>query len=312
MEKEFQTIDIDTHIFEVPVKTIITIEDLELFKKSPTFNEIIGFIMALQKSVEGATCKEAVPSEYLVKIDDLLAKLSAYADEVKPLTQPMRFGNKAFKIWLDKVKDNFSELMNPLLPTKYKKAEVELKEYFIDCFGSYDRIDYGTGHELNFIAFLYILVKCGLIKKADFKSLILKTFMNYNKLIRKLLDIYVLEPAGSHGVWGIDDYIFLPFLFGASQLLKSSLTPQSIREDALQLKYEEEYMYFSCVRYIRSVKKSVPFSEGSPLLYDISGAPSWTKVSRGMVKMYCAEVMQKHPIIKHMRFGSILKFVPKK
>jgi serine/threonine-protein phosphatase 2A activator len=90
----------------------------------------------------------------------------------------------------------------------------------------------------------------------------------------------MLEPAGSHGVWGLDDYHFIPFLLGASELIdnKNILTPDYIHKEDIVNEYSDEYMYLHCIKFIGIAKKG-PFHEHSPMLNDISGAASWTKVT---------------------------------
>ena len=62
------------------------------------------------------------------------------------------------------------------------------------------------------------LVKVGAVQKEDYAFLVLGVFWRYILVMRYLQSTYWLEPAGSHGVWGLDDYQFLPFLWGAGQL----------------------------------------------------------------------------------------------
>lgn len=64
-------------------------------------------------------------------------------------------------------------------------------------------------------------------------------------------------------------------------------------------------MYINCINFIKKVKKGVPFGNSSPYLNDISSAASWTKVAKGLVKMYKVEVFSKFPVMKHLRFGEL-------
>lgn len=115
-----------------------------------------------------------------------------------------------------------------------KRARIiyHLTRYLLQSWGDIRRLDYGTGHEMNFMCFLLAMSQCGVFRyedDQDAQRLIGIVFAQYVQLMRKLQTTYWLEPAGSRGVWGLDDYSFLPFLFGSAQLMgHKHIKPKSV------------------------------------------------------------------------------------
>lgn len=130
-------------------------------------------------------------------------------------------------------------------------------------------------------------------------------------MARKLQVVYNMEPAGSHGVWSLDDFQFLPFIFGSSQLANHKrLGPNSFVDPSQVEAYHAEYMFMGCIKFILQVKTG-PFAEHSNQLWNISSVPSWSKVNGGLLKMYTAEVLDKFPVVQHVLFGSFISINPK-
>lgn len=147
----------------------------------------------------------------------LIDTLESWIADFPPLESPQRFGNRAFADWLGKLEAEAPRLMVNFLPEHLESsssAAEELSVYFALGFGNGTRIDYGSGHELAFVAWLACLRILGVLKESDMKDIVLCIFNRYLRLIRKLQETYRLEPAGSHGVWGLDDFQFLSYYWG--------------------------------------------------------------------------------------------------
>ena len=178
--------------FHNPLRAIFDENDLEEFKRSQSFKDILNFVKACSESVIGIAIPNS-SSESNIVISDVVQKcrsfmilLASLIDEIPPLHQPMRYGNKAFRDWHARLILESEDFLCDILPVELKDAKVELAAYLHQSFGNETRIDYGTGHELSLVIFYLCLYKLKVLTEKDFPAIICIGFASYIKLMRKL------------------------------------------------------------------------------------------------------------------------------
>lgn len=334
-----------SHAFSKPVKRIHDGADVSFFLTSSAYRDIMTFMLHLNHAMiprkvvlDGKDQIRGWPlgstdvhySSSVLKIRSLLSDLGSLVAEAPPDTGPRRFGNVSFRKWYKSVEAKVTGLLTLHLDHDLLPALPELEQYLLGSFGSPQRLDYGTGHELSFLAFLGCLWKIGFFEAGatgseenEERAIVIGIFQDYLDLIRKVIKLYTLEPAGSHGVWGLDDNSFLPYVFGSAQYcpvitdgddtpvegsLFGSPEASSISNAKVLSVQRERNLYFSAVGFITDIKTG-PFWEHSPMLFDISGVrDGWGKINKGMIKMYNAEVLGKFPVVQHFPFGSLFRY----
>ncbi|GAB5361897.1 hypothetical protein AAMO2058_000752200 [Amorphochlora amoebiformis] len=291
--------------FIVPEKKLKNPMHLARFKTSVTNQRILNMISVVSDEIRGvgmSKVEEKNASKPIQSLCKALENMLAWMKDFPPIQQPMRFGNKAFRQWHKRLTENVESIVEEILGEVTKSgAAKEISTYLRISFGNPTRIDYGTGHELNFIAFLSCLEYVGVVKlPEDGKYIALAVFQRYIVLMRALQTVYWLEPAGSKGVWGLDDYNFIPLLWGAAQHISArgdktltalqELKPSDIHKKEYKDSMKNESLYFDAVGFVCSVKTG-QIAEHSPIINDIR---------------YVGEVLNKFPIMQHFHFGSIL------
>lgn len=182
------------HPFTKPSKRINEGVDVESFLVSRAYHDIGVFIMQLNR----AMCPRKIPGpgrresartwtldtlsekdlpESVKGVREMLKRAGEMVEEAPPDTGPRRFGNVSFRRWWEILEARIDGLMDECIakevlefPAKREGegeevgAKEEVKAYLLGSFGSEQRLDYGTGHELSFLAFLGCLWKLGAFK----------------------------------------------------------------------------------------------------------------------------------------------------
>lgn len=304
--------------FEEPRKRINEGQDVSFFLTTKAYTDILTFLLQLNTAMfprkadaSPVTVGQDV-SEAVMGIASMIQELSSIVDEAPPDPGPRRFGNVAFKKWFEMAESRSEELMTKHLPqdvtsnVQWKATEhsehspmIELKAYLMGSFGSSQRLDYGSGHELSFLAFLACIWKLRGFQSgasdAEQRNIVTYILMPYFDLVRRLIKMYSLEPAGSHGVWGLDDHSFIPYIFGSAQLspaisdilhippegsLATAPDPADVVKADVVNDWRKQNLYFAAIGFIYDMKKG-PFWEHSPMLFDISGVKAgWAKINK--------------------------------
>ncbi|RKP08549.1 hypothetical protein THASP1DRAFT_29660 [Thamnocephalis sphaerospora] len=290
-----------------PSRRICAQQDMAAWQTSEAYARLLHYLKRLNECALNRRLSDPCSVERVLRLLDLL---NTWIDELPPLPSPQRFGNKAFRQFVVRLEEQAPTLMRNLVPESQHDLVGDLVAYFTTAFGNGTRVDYGSGHELAFVAWLCCLRILGVFVDADDTAVVMRVFPRYLAVVRRLQRVYSLEPAGSHGVWGLDDFQFLPYYWGSAQLFSQRRPgPKTVLDKQLVEEYAKENMYFGCIQVINTVKHG-PFHEHSPLLHDIAMVPTWAKVNTGMLKMYQAEVLGKFPVVQHLEFGTLLPFEP--
>lgn len=172
------------HKFIIPVKRINEGQDVLRFLASRAYVDIGKFVMQLNFSMCPRIVEvngeqqiktwelgdpDIVFSEAVRRIQNMLERIDGITDDVPPDTGPRRFGNISFRKWYSLLESRAPDLLKEYLPASVFDnglsgeitARDELTAYLLGGFGSAQRLDYGTGHELSFLAFLGCIWKLG-------------------------------------------------------------------------------------------------------------------------------------------------------
>eukprot|EP00968_Pinguiococcus_pyrenoidosus_P000738 scaffold47_cov258-Pinguiococcus_pyrenoidosus.AAC.65 len=173
-------------------------------RKDPASNSIL--FTTKVRGVRASSIAELGISPVVQHLAALFTDFDRWIDEIPPLQQPMRFGNRAFCEWHRRLQAEGTRKVSSALVQGMHEAGAdaeaerfrlreeggeglveEASAYLLQCFGHHVRIDYGTGHETSFVMWWLSLRRAGAITENDTAAMVLEVFAKgYLGVVRRL------------------------------------------------------------------------------------------------------------------------------
>ena len=299
---------------------VAVISDDAEFKKwmaSESRAALVAFFQELNASCVGRPClKVGEASGVCKRLMEMLGRIGAGCGAFEPVPgEPRRYGSPKFREWHAWLERSSCDLLREAVGDVAGHGR-ELRTRLCACFGNETRIDYGTGHEAAFLTFLLCLRRCGALGDDDVATGAVATgvFCEYVATCRVVQKCFGLEPAGARGVWALDPYQMLPFVFGSAQCVADPATDEAAGwgvpgtldlAEGLDAKADES-MFYQCVLFVRdsTAHSNASFGVVAPILFNCHAKP-WHVVNRRLLRHFEAEVLGIRVVVQHMLFGRL-------
>jgi serine/threonine-protein phosphatase 2A activator len=217
------------------------------------------FILLIQNSLK---TENQIP----IKNDNILFKIQEIIQTCPLSEEKGRYANPGMVKVIEQVSDLSTNISKNII-------DADSFRYLSNSFGNKIRMDFGTGHELNFLCFLFVNYK----KKEIALNEVSQILKFYFSLVKLFIKKFNVEAAGSRGVWSIDDYLLLPYLLGSVENFNSPLPIDLISGGMFKEACEGN--------------RSVMLKEMCKL--------TWPQINIGLYRMYVDEVLGRYVVTQH-------------
>ncbi|BGP33528.1 Serine/threonine-protein phosphatase 2A activator 1 [Rhodotorula toruloides] len=275
-----------------PTRKIYAEEDMPQWLDSEAYANVEAFIARLRAASTHEAPHEQSQNAGLVL--DLLKQLSASLIAEQNGSGVEQESNLGFQRWLDRAEETANLVHADLVDSSLSSALPELRSQFRSSFGSPERLDYGTGHELSFLAYLLILRLSGILTTDDEPAIAKLVFPAYFDLMKQVVKAFRLREAAKMGIWGVENG-HLVYEWGASQKrIHPSKRPVSLLSTPSLSPQHISYLFLTTLLHINAGSTSPATSSGDE--------------PDGLLRLYRAEVLHRLPVIQHLHFGPFFRW----